>query len=228
MRMASHQWRREAGVRRCLLAVEALESRVVPSLLPAVSYEAGNNPTAVAVADFNNDAFADLAVPYLGGGVTILINASDGTFFWGGDYATGINSRNIVTADFNFDGNFVGFTYNANRKGINYGLDNIKGTGDDIIYNAGQAATNLIDELVYVGVGNAFWPGTASEIADTYAYVFENAPFYMSISYTVGTLGSGEASVELVAAPEPGTLLLLGSGLVGLSAGAWRRRRSRA
>jgi len=57
-----------------------------------------------------------------------------------------------------FTGDFIGYSYSATRYGINWGPDRVKGGGDDIIYNSGNGQT-LVDEIVYVGVGNAWWPG---------------------------------------------------------------------
>ncbi|MEN6332713.1 MAG: hypothetical protein ABFE01_00545, partial [Phycisphaerales bacterium] len=58
-----------------------------------------------------------------------------------------------------YSGDFVGYSYNgATRYGIDWGADRVKGGGDDILYTSGNGTT-LVDELVYVGVGNAWWPG---------------------------------------------------------------------
>jgi hypothetical protein len=58
---------------------------------------------------------------------------------------------------FAFDGDFTGSAYSATRVGINYGPDHIKGTADDVTITSGPA-TQLVDELMYVGVGNALAP----------------------------------------------------------------------
>ncbi len=56
-------------------------------------------------------------------------------------------------------GNFIGANYNGtSRIGVSWGTDRVKGGGDDIVYTSGNGTT-LVDELVYVGVGNAWWPG---------------------------------------------------------------------
>jgi len=44
------------------LTLERLESRVVPGFVAPLSYDAGTNPVAVAVGDFNGDGIPDLAL----------------------------------------------------------------------------------------------------------------------------------------------------------------------
>ncbi len=124
------------------------------------------------------------------------------------------------------DGNSLGFTdtwsaadyYSANRKGIDYGPDRLKGTLDDIVYNvyAPDAAIPVvyaadlpIDELIYVGYGNA-WdvtqePGAtvADQLASLRCYLEDMAPITISGTYKVrngsgGFLGEGTGTVTLV------------------------------
>jgi hypothetical protein len=121
-------------------------------------------------------------------------------------------------------GNFVGYAYNGtSRYGINWGADRTRGTGDDIMYTSGNGTT-LVDELVYVGVGNAWWPDGVDHQAamnDYYAWIFENAPITVTATYTILD-ATGSATVEIV--PVPGALLLggIGAGLIGLM----RRRKA--
>ena len=55
------------------------------------------------------------------------------------------------------EGFFGSSVYTSYLRGINYGLDKVKGGGDDILYpDSGADPSLLIDELIYVGVGNAY------------------------------------------------------------------------
>jgi PEP-CTERM motif len=134
-----------------------------------------------------------------------------------------------------FSGDFVGYSYNGtSRIGIDYGPDRIKGTADDVRYTSGNGTT-LVDEIDYIGVGNAWWPGGddpnpgnpaggAQAAMDTYsAWVSANQPLTLSCSYSIGAF-TGSNSV--LVAPEPGTLALLAMGALSLLACAWRRRQS--
>ncbi len=129
-----------------------------------------------------------------------------------------------------FVGNFAGFGYSSTRFGVDWGADRSKGGGDDIIYTSGNGAT-LVDEIVYVGVGNAFWPGGSdpdpsnpiggaqAAMDDAISYVLKNAPFTITGSYTIFN-DSGSASVAAVPAPAS-VIALLGFGAIATT----RRRR---
>ncbi len=120
--------------------------------------------------------------------------------------------------------NFNGIT----RVGVNWGPDGIKGTADDIVYTAGNVGNDqtLVNELFYVGAGNALWPGgddpnpgnpaggAQAAIADSTAYVMGNAPFSITGSYTI--LGNTESATVTVV-PEPTTVSLLAFALGGLA-----------
>jgi hypothetical protein len=73
----------------------------------AVLYNTGENPTAVAIGDFNGDAIPDLAVTdNKSGTVSILLGKGDGTFNLAGQFAAGGNPYGIALSDVNRDGNY--------------------------------------------------------------------------------------------------------------------------
>ena len=122
-----------------------------------------------------------------------------------------------------FVGDFIGYAYNGtSRYGIDWGADRAKGGSDDTVYTSGNGTT-LVDELVYVGVGNAWWPaggdpdpanpvgGAQAAMDDYYAWVYSEMPITVTTTYSI--LGdSGSDSVDVV--PEPVTMagLMLGIG----------------
>lgn len=123
-----------------------------------------------------------------------------------------------------WQGDFIGYSYNGTtRYGIDWGPDRVKGSGDDIVYLTGNGTT-LVDELVYIGVGNAWWPGGGpvpdpqAEMDDYYDWIVSEQPIEVTCSYSLGTF-SGSDMVTVV--PEPATLSLLVLG----GAALLRRRR---
>jgi len=108
-----------------------------------------------------------------------------------------------------FEGDFIGYSYNGTtRYGIDWGADRVKGGGDDAVCTSGDP---LVDEIVYVGVGNAWWPagddpdpsnpvgGKQKAMDDYLAWVIDNSPLTISCSYSVGG-ATGSASVDVVPA----------------------------
>ncbi len=68
------------------LSLERLETRTVPSFIPAVTFPVGVHPRAVTVADLNNDAAPDIAVVNMGqfatfeSSLSVLLGNGDGSF----------------------------------------------------------------------------------------------------------------------------------------------------
>ena len=66
---------------------------------------AGSNPVSVAVADFNADGKADLAIANFGtNNLTVLLSNGNGTFTAAASPATGTNPNAVAVGDFNGDG----------------------------------------------------------------------------------------------------------------------------
>ena len=128
-----------------------------------------------------------------------------------------------------FSGDFVGLDYNQFRVGIDWGADRAKGGGDDTMITDGSA-TQFVDELVYVGVGNAFDASTATG-ATNQDKIFSvvqgnNYPIIVTGKYTLNDATGNLLAMNsafVVVLPEPSSLFALGViGLVGFT----RRRRS--
>jgi hypothetical protein len=141
-------------------------------------------------------------------------------------------SSSDTTNSLGFSWGLGTYNYGAGHVGINYGADGIKGTSDDVRITSG-ANTQLVDELVSRGSGNAWWPGgdaadpanppggRQASINDLRSWAESEKPISVMGSYTVQGV-TGSASVNVV--PEPGTsMLLIAGGLTGLA--VWARRR---
>ena len=155
-----------------------------------------------------------------------------------GLHAYGDGTSKFTLADVNFNltssdagnplgfaGNLAGTTFNGTtRIGVDWGADQAPGGGDDTVYNSNEADSVLVDELFYVGVGNAYWPGGGDTdpanpdagrqgaIDNTYAYAAANSPLTIATTYTILS-DSGSASVVI---PEPASMALLSLGGLAL------------
>ncbi|MCA9166718.1 MAG: PEP-CTERM sorting domain-containing protein [Planctomycetales bacterium] len=147
---------------------------------------------------------------------------------------------NDVTNYFDQSGSFASATYSATRVGIDYGLDGVKGGGDDIILNAGQSGSTPVNELIYIGVGDGFFasePGAPSfqdEIDMTLSDIYlgcghpQGCEFDLVGTYSLPDGAGGRVStsgtVTISIVPEPSTALMTICG--GLLSLAGLRRRS--
>jgi CSLREA domain-containing protein len=71
------------------------------------TYTLGGRPQKIALADFNNDGFLDLASAnnFGANGVSVLLNNGSGGFNAFTNYPTGSNTLGVAAGDFNGDGN---------------------------------------------------------------------------------------------------------------------------
>lgn len=91
------------------------------------------DPVGAFMDELNNEL--EVQARFLGNGTKI--RASNIQFGW-----------HDANGNFGFEGFFSpGFRYRPWRKGIDYGQDGMRGTADDIIYDAGQPAETLVDEI---------------------------------------------------------------------------------
>ncbi|MEG3991599.1 SBBP repeat-containing protein, partial [Microcoleus sp. S28C3] len=85
--------------------VMAAYSHVLSLFSPATNYNAGLSPASVAIGDFNNDTFSDLAVANNNNSnnVSILLGDGKGSFGTATNYSAGSFSRSVAVGDFNKD-----------------------------------------------------------------------------------------------------------------------------
>ncbi|MDG2381050.1 MAG: hypothetical protein P8N76_05210 [Pirellulaceae bacterium] len=67
---------------------------------------------------------------------------------------------------FNQSGSLAGATYSATRVGIDWGPDGMRGGGDDGILSGGQPGTDLVNEFIYVGIGDGFYSSEPTAMTD--------------------------------------------------------------
>ncbi len=100
----------------------------------AVTYTSGNKPQSIAIADFNGDGFADLAVTnFLPWTVSILLNHGDGTFAAPFPYGAGNGTSFVVAGDLNGDGKPDLVTANGGSSDISVLLNNCSCSGGSCV-----------------------------------------------------------------------------------------------
>ncbi len=115
-------------------------------MVAAGSNAIGNNPVAIAVADFNGDGKLDQAVAdsSSSNNVSVLLGNGDGTFLAATNYSVLKPPVNIVAADINGDGNPDLLTTNSNGASSTNTLAVLLGNGDGTF----QAATYFVSGVL--------------------------------------------------------------------------------
>ena len=213
-------------------AMESLESRMMLSVSgfqPAVNYNAGVGPGAVARGDFNSDGRIDLVVAnQTGNKVSILSGNGNGTFGAAADYAAGNGPRAVVTGDFNGDGKIDIAVADAAGNNISVLLNNGSGgLNPRIAYNVGTKPLALVagdfngDGRTDLAVAN-YQDNSITVLAGNGDGTFANAQtFSVSPAVNVGTGPNaivagdfnGDQKIDLAVSDAGGGVsILLGNG----------------
>lgn len=143
------------------------------------------------------------------------------------------------TGYFDQEGNFAGANYSATRVGIDWGPDGIRGGGDDVILNGGEAGTMPVNELVYVGVGDGFFSSEPDAMTDqqdiniTLSDIYagcsdpEGCLIDVTMTYTLPDHSDGMMSTAgtfVLETPEPSSAVLALIGMVALVSNRRRRK----
>jgi hypothetical protein len=101
----------------------------IPSFASSTSFSAGNTPTNLALADFNNDMKADIAVTnQVSNDVSILLGTGNGTFMPQTLVPSPSSPYAIVAGKFNADNNFDLAVANSGSNNVSIFLGNGNGT----------------------------------------------------------------------------------------------------
>ncbi len=119
-----------------------------------VDYNAGFEPTSVAVADFNNDGKLDLAVADISSAhVNILLGNGDGTFQASVNYNAGADPVSVAIGDLNGDGKLDLAVENIGSSYVSILLGNGDGTFQSAEnYSFGSSSSS--DATGSVGIGD--------------------------------------------------------------------------
>jgi len=184
-------------------------------------YQSGNTflPTQLIVTDYNSwngvvnpgGAFSGEYGNRLHDG--LFVNGNGSTFSLS-ELTFNMNSSDPADS-LAFSGGFSsGDDYSATRVGI----INLAGGGEELVTSG--SADQLVNELVYVGIGNAFCSGSPGDcgggsftsIGDLVAYMNSNAPFTVTNTYSLvdangDTIASVNSVANITATPEPMELI---------------------
>jgi hypothetical protein len=163
----------------------------------------------------------------------LLAQGTGGTQFSLSDVGYEVASSDPWNA-LGYSGTLAGTTLNGTtRIGVLYGANGVfdGGLGDDVLLNSGEGDAVLVDALIYVGVGNAFWPQPAEgetqhEAIDGVAAFYDQYVDWISGTYTISTVEGeflGSAQIDNANfVSEPMTGMVLGLAVARLF---WARRR---
>jgi len=163
------------------------------SFQPAVSYAAGNDPVAVATADFNGDGQTDIALAnYADGTVSVLLGKSDGTFATQATFTVGAGPCSSAAADFNHDGYSDLVVANQTSDSISVLLSNGNGTFQPQTTYAGGGSPSAVATGDFNHDGKqdlAFTDDSANELFIMLGN--GNGTFKTPVTYAVGNSPDG-------------------------------------
>jgi len=204
------------------------------------SWQGVANPPPPFSGEYGNRLHAGVVITDIGGtfslsDVSFAMHSGDaiGNFLDPSSCASGIGGSLC------WENNLAGTTFNGTRIGINFGVDGIAGTADDVLCDISQPCTDstALNELFYVGDGNAEWPGGNDPdpsnpllgrqgAIDGMRNLIDGTMPWISNEYCVKGVCETQRLVNAdFAVPEPRTITIFGAGLIALLF-LNRRRRS--